>query len=71
MRDNPLPVILILLILAALTYYFYQSTGGDLDAAVRMITSPGGSGGNPIDSVTDSVSNLGKGIGDAFSGMLK
>jgi hypothetical protein len=42
-----------------------------LDAAVRMITSPGGSGGNPIDSVTDGVSNLGKGIGDAFSGMLR
>ncbi len=49
MRDNPLPVILILLILAVLIYYFYQSTSGDLDAAIRSITNPGGSGGNPIE----------------------
>ena len=71
MRDNPLPVILVLIILAVLIYYFYQSTGGDMDAAIRSITSPSGSGGNPIDSVTDGVSNLGEGIGDAFSGMLR
>ena len=61
--------LILLLLVLVLIYALYRVTDGNLSALLRPETYSGG--GDPLSQMVGSLRNLGNGLRDMFSGMLR
>ena len=69
MKGDRLSTAILVLLVAVLLYLLYTVTGGDWSAWIYTV-SEGGTA-SPLETVTNSLSSLGKAIGDVFSSALR
>jgi len=66
MKGDRFLSILFVIMAIVIVYYVYRVLGGDWSAVMSF----GRGGANPLDQFTDSLSGLGQGIVDSFSGFF-